>query len=72
MNKVETCPNCDSANMTAGSLSSTGNIYFRPEGAKFLNLHTTNVDVAASLCMDCGQVVLTADTAKVKALQSSA
>ncbi len=72
MNKVQTCPNCNSTNMTAGSLHSTGSIYFRPEGAKFLNLHTTNVDVAASLCMDCGQVVLTADTAKVKALQSSA
>ncbi|MEJ2705945.1 MAG: PF20097 family protein [Sedimentisphaerales bacterium] len=69
MNKVQTCPSCNGTNMAAGSLASTGNIHFRPEGAKFLKLQTANVDVAASLCMDCGHVVLTADTEKVKALQ---
>lgn len=69
MNKVQTCPNCNSTNMTAGSLNSTGSIHFRPSDAKFLKLQTANVEVAASVCMDCGHVVLTADTEKVKALR---
>jgi predicted nucleic-acid-binding Zn-ribbon protein len=69
MNRPQTCPNCNSANIESGSLSSTGKVHFRPEGAKFLKLKTANVDVAASLCMDCGNLALTADTEKVKALQ---
>ena len=69
MNKPQTCPVCNSTNMESGSLSSTGKIHFRPEGAKFLKLQTANVDVAASLCMDCGYVALVADTEKVQALR---
>jgi predicted nucleic-acid-binding Zn-ribbon protein len=54
MNTLQTCPNCNSTNMESGTLGSTGKIHFRPEDAKFLKLKTANVDVAASLCMDCG------------------
>jgi hypothetical protein len=54
--------------MESGSLGSTGKIHFRPEGAKFLKLKTANVDVAASLCMDCGHVALAGDKEKVQAL----
>jgi hypothetical protein len=52
-----------------GSLSATGRIHFRPEGAKFLKLKTANVEVAASLCTDCGNLALTADAEKAKALR---
>jgi len=69
MNKPQTCPICNSTNMESGSLGSTGKIHFRPEGAKFLKLKTANVDVAASLCMDCGHLALTCDSEKVKALR---
>jgi predicted nucleic-acid-binding Zn-ribbon protein len=68
MNKLQTCPNCNGTNMESGSLGSTGKIHFRPEGARFLKLKTANVDIAASLCMDCGYVALAGDTEKVKAL----
>jgi len=71
MNTPQTCPSCKSTNMESGSLGSTGKIHFRPEGAKFLKLKTANVDVAASLCMDCGHVALTGDTEKVKALKDT-
>jgi hypothetical protein len=57
--------------MESGSLGSTGQIHFRPEGAKFLKLKTANVDVAASLCMDCGHVALMGDTEKVKTLKDT-
>lgn len=55
--------------MESGALGSTGKIHFRPEGAKFLKLKTANVDVTASLCMDCGHLALTGDTEKTKALR---
>lgn len=55
--------------MESGTLASTGKLHFRPEGAKFLKLKTANVDVAAGLCMDCGNLTLTADTEKAKALR---
>jgi hypothetical protein len=54
--------------MESGTLGSTGKIHFRPEGVKFLKLKTANVDVAASLCMDCGHVTLVGDKEKVQAL----
>jgi len=69
MNKLQTCPICNSTNMESGSLGSTGKIHFRPEGAKFLKLKTANVDIAASLCMDCGYVALAGDTEKVQTLR---
>jgi len=69
MNKLEKCPICNSTKIELGYLSSTGKVYFRPEHAKFLKLKTANVDVAANICMDCGHIVLTANTDKVKALQ---
>jgi len=69
MNTLQKCPNCNSTNMEPGTLGSTGKIHFRPEDAKFLKLKTANVDVAASLCMDCGYLVLTGDTEKTKALR---
>jgi len=68
MNKPQECPNCRSTRIESGSLCSTGKLYFRPEHAKFLKLMTANVDVAASICMDCTHIVLTADIEKVKAI----
>jgi predicted nucleic-acid-binding Zn-ribbon protein len=69
MNTLQTCPNCNSTNMESGTLGSTGKIHFRPEGTKFLKLKTANVEVAASLCMDCGHLALSGDTEKTKALR---
>ena len=69
MNKPQICPNCNSTNMESGTLGSTGRIHFRPNSAKFLKLKTANVDVAASLCMDCGHLALTGDTEKTKELR---
>jgi hypothetical protein len=68
MNKPQRCPNCNGTKIESGSLSSTGKLHFRPEHAKFLKLKTANVDVAANICMDCGHIILMADTDKVKVL----
>jgi hypothetical protein len=68
MNEPCRCLNCGGTNMESGALHSTGRMSFRPADAKFLKLHTANVEVDADLCLDCGCVALRADTRKVKAL----
>jgi hypothetical protein len=54
--------------MKTGTINATGRVHFRPGDAKFLKLETANVDVEALVCMDCGHLALTADTAKLKSL----
>ena len=68
MNEQAKCPSCNGTNIEPGTLHSTGALHFRPEHAKFLKLKTANVEVNAGLCLDCGQIVLTADSDRVKAL----
>ena len=68
MNEETKCPNCLSTNREPGTIHSTGKLHFRPEHAKFLKLKTADVEVNAGLCLDCGQIWLTADAERVKAL----
>ena len=68
MNEEMKCPTCQSTHIEPGSLHSTGRLVFRPEHAKFLKLRTANIEVDAGLCLDCGQIWLTADVARVKTL----
>jgi hypothetical protein len=51
-----------------GRLSGTGEIHFKPGNTKFLKAATSNVDVKASMCMDCGCLALVGDVEKVKTL----
>ena len=67
-----TCPSCNSTNVTAGTLHSTGRVTFRPQDAKFLKLKTANVEVDACLCLDCGRVSLKADARKARELTDQA
>ena len=62
------CPMCGSENLELGNLESAGRIYFRPENCKFLSLKTANVKLKAKVCVDCGYVIVLADTKKLKAL----
>jgi predicted nucleic-acid-binding Zn-ribbon protein len=68
MNELKKCPICNSTNVQAGTIHSTGKLHFRPEHARFLQLETADAEVTAHLCMDCGHISLTSDTEKVKAL----
>lgn len=65
------CANCGGTNLHKGELSSTGKVYFRPSGTKFLSLKSANVDVSANMCMDCGAISLYGDTQKAKKLIES-
>ncbi len=62
------CPLCGSKNLEPGNLESSGRIYFRPENCKFLSLKTANVKLKAKVCVDCGYVIVLADTEKLQSL----
>lgn len=68
MNAETTCLRCGGTNLESGALRSTGAMHFRPQGAKFLQLKTADVDVEARLCLDCGTISLSCDVQKVKSL----
>lgn len=62
------CPECGSARLELGDIQSTGRIYFRPNKTKFLKLRTNDVPIVASMCMDCGDVMLLGDLRKADIL----
>jgi hypothetical protein len=66
------CLRCGGTQLQPGKIKSTGKIWFKPEKTKFLTLKTSNVDMHASLCLDCGTIDLAGDPGKAKALTKAA
>lgn len=64
----EFCPVCHHRELVAGSVRSTGSIFFVPDRTKFWTLKTTNVGMQARMCTRCGAVALIGDTRKLQAL----
>ena len=62
------CSRCGGIDFESGSIHSTGKVHFRPAHAKFLTLHTGDIAVNASVCVNCGHVELVADVKKLSAL----
>ena len=62
------CPSCGSFNLEPGTLGPDDRLYFRSEHTRFLRLGAADIDVTATLCLDCGRLALTAETSEVKAL----
>jgi ribosomal protein S27AE len=59
------CARCGGINLEPGHLHTTGRVHFRPSHAKFLTLHTADVELKAEVCTDCGHVQMVADTKKL-------
>jgi hypothetical protein len=45
---------------------------FRPEGAKFLTLETSDIMTRATMCRECGLIEITGDVRKLERLTNSA
>lgn len=65
---VDKCLWCESDRLVEGRLQGTGRIYFTPDRAKFFVLATSEVEVKARVCVECGYIDLYADTRKLKKL----
>ncbi len=62
------CPLCGSENLEAGGIQSTGKVYLRLSKTKIMTLKTSDVELEAGLCMDCGYVLLFGDLEKARGL----
>ena len=72
MNSQRKCPSCSSTNLEPGTIQSTGRIHFRPENTNFFTLSTNEVAIVSNVCLDCGNVMLVADTRKAAKLLDKA
>ncbi len=68
---LDSCPSCGEPSLVSGTLQSTGAVRYRPIDAKFLTLHTADVNVRAIMCLACGCVALRGDVEKLKCLQNT-
>jgi predicted nucleic-acid-binding Zn-ribbon protein len=68
MAATQRCLWCESERLEDGKLEGTGRIYFKPQNARFFVMTTSEVDLRARVCVDCGYIDLYADTAKLKKL----
>ena len=62
------CLWCESTRLADGRLHSTGRLYFKADNTRFWIFATSEVDVMARVCVECGYIDLYADTSKLKKL----
>jgi len=66
----EKCDQCGSKALTTGAVRGSGpfNTYFFPDNAKFLTVNTSEVEVKAYVCLECGHIMMRADLKKLHRL----
>jgi hypothetical protein len=62
------CLRCGSTCLEPGLLGGPNRVCFRPKNTKFMTLQTGDVSVGASICLDCGLIVLSGDFEKATSL----
>jgi excisionase family DNA binding protein len=62
------CAVCGHGFLLAGSVRSTGKVYFQPGRTKFFVLTDSMISVTASACPVCGHIQMYADTEKLAKL----
>ena len=66
------CLRCGGTQLEPGRIQSRGKVWFKPDNAKFFTFNTSDVQVRAALCLDCGTVDLVGDIEKAQALIGTA
>jgi hypothetical protein len=65
------CRGCGSEALAGGALHGFVRASFRPEGAKFLTLETSDIMTRAVMCRECGLIEITGDVRKLERLTSA-
>ena len=68
MKPEQKCPSCGSTRLEPGTIQTAGRVNFRPENTKFFTLGTGDVPIEASICMECGVMLLIGDLTKANKL----
>lgn len=71
MSTQSCCSRCGSTRLEPGTLRTAGNLYFRPDNARFLTFKTSDVPIHTDMCMDCGLLHITGDVRKAESLLGS-
>ena len=64
------CAVCGHGYLLAGSVRSTGKVYFQPQRTRFFVLADSMINVVASACPGCGHVQMFADVEKISRLMT--
>jgi hypothetical protein len=67
---MSTCPFCKETGLVEGTLQSTGAMYFRPSGVKFMTFRTADITVNSYMCRACGGIAIKGDTQKLALVQN--
>ena len=67
---MSTCPYCKASGLVEGTLQSTGAMYFRPSGVKFMTFRTADIAVNSYMCPACGGIAIKGDTQKLELVQN--
>lgn len=68
---ISKCPYCNATGMVEGTLQSTGALYFRPGGVKFMTFRTADITVHSYMCRSCGGVAIKGDHQKLELVQNA-
>jgi excisionase family DNA binding protein len=68
----EFCPVCHHTELVAGTVQSTGRVYFHPATTKFWAFTTSDIPTEARMCARCGAITLFGDTSKLESLKPQA
>jgi ribosomal protein L40E len=66
------CRGCGSESLAGGAVHGFVRASFRPEGAKFLTLETSDVMTRATMCRECGLIEIVGDVRKLERLTTAA
>lgn len=64
------CPQCKADSLVEGTMQSTGAVYFRPIGVKFMTFRTADVAVQSYMCLSCGGISMKGDVQKLELVQN--
>ena len=68
MSATKTCLRCGSSSLEPGRVQSTGRLYFRPANSRFMTVHTADIPVLSSICLDCGFIEFGGEMNKARKL----
>lgn len=66
------CAVCGHSVLVEGTIQSMGQMYFRPDKARFWTMEEALVPLRSRVCVACGNLQIVADTAKLNRLRTDA
>lgn len=67
MELTQACTRCGGSNLEQGDLTTArGKVHLRLLNAPFFSLFSPNINIQATMCLDCGDIKLTGDATRAR------